>query len=767
MIVYLRKMPFCRTRFVSLLSLSAFAVFILAGWIQTSSSGDSSTPEKSSQVRPQSLASGDRVIDAHERRSEQLRKDCEAATKELDEEVARRKGFQEELASLRAKRQELEEKQRLILEWKDATFVVASDRTAFAVQANSADRFRLLAKEDLKRGEFVQKIARRFSIPIVHRNDSAFEADCVNLTKGSIFPQDATKILKEHWKIRRYLPIEPSEEKRMVVFRDLETTQHRVGYFLGTQRDRFEFVSLTGKSELIARDRIESGSSRIGTYQELLVEPEVNMVDVAALEIARNLSSSREVPTYHLVTISVDADELKEALLLSKQIDETANDHLLDLLSRLSGEPYVPDQRKEGPRILRRYADVLHDQLSHRLVEIGVPVGNREDLEVLRAERNRAQDSDFDQRRYSLMTSASHMVTAKVGKAIEGGKFRISIRLNEVNSGKTLLELHSETGRIPQQYPKEYVVDSGSLVILNDPNAGGKPSREQQGLKLPDLDKKSIASRLGVFSKVNGKTQFYDLFSSKGYTIESNTYRGKPISDTELPPNNQKFRWLTWKLANAALPAAGRVRSIDGDRIEINLGSNHGLQSGSVLRVMRRSELDYRGSTRILPFEIKADTVLPKSTTAVVQQDGLTQLWPDISIELDDLVLPRGVRNPTIGFDTPKFSPTLAPDKVSREFNSIFKNATQIGRLNRSMDSCSEQLLTKMLQGLHSQGYESFSVNPANPTHIVSTEIAPLEANPDCNRFAIQLTVRSLEDRDSSVFPVVEITSKEVAQWQP
>jgi hypothetical protein len=751
-----------------LANLFAVAVFTNPFLNPVSRAEDSRSAALLSQISPFAATSSDRVIGGHERRLEQLRKEQDVIQRELDLAESRGASLQEELVRLKGKKEELKDKNQMIQEWKDATFLVASDRMAYAIHAGSGDQFRLLAKEDLKRSEYVQRVAHRFSIPLVRPNDSAIDANCLNVGKGAIFPAAATKILQEYWKIRRYLPIGASDEKSMLVFRDLETMQHRVGYLLGIQNDRFEFVSLTGKTELISRDRVESGSSRVGTYQELLVEPEVNMLDVAALEIAKHLSSSRAVPSYQLVTVSVDVDELKESVLLSRQIDDSYNDHVLDLISRLNGEAYVPDQRKEGARILRRYRDVLHDQLSHRLVEIGVPVGNREDLEVLRTERNLGQSTDFDQRRYSLMTSASHTVTAKVGKPEAGGRFRVSIRLNDVNNGLTLLEFHAEEGRTAEGFPTEYFVNSGSPVLLTDRNATEKNNRGvPHRLVMPSLETPSFDSRLGVFAKIDGSNYFYDLFSTKGFKIEGERFTGNRDTTPGSLPDHQKFRWLTWEIAKAALPSAGRVRSIDDDRLEINLGSNHGLQPGSVLRVIRPQEADYQRTNPILPFELKADTVQPNSAIAVMQKDGFSQLWPEMSIQLDDIVLPRGLMQPVIKIESPQASYMLLPDKAQRVLETVFKNDFQRGRLSRSMAICGDQLVKKMMFGLHSHGYSAFSADPANPTHIVSSIISPLEADPDCKRFAVQFTVRSLNGDRSTTIPAVQMSSNEVGAWKP
>lgn len=714
------------------------------------------------------LASTDRVLTSHEKRLEQLKKELETIHKDIVKEEAHQRDLEQEITHLNENLNQEKSNGKLIDEFKDATFIVASDRSAWAIRYDSGDRFRLMAKADPKQTKRVKDLARDLSIPIVQKNDSAFEASCLNLTKGDSFPSDAVKVLKEHWKVRQYVPVAPGEEIPMILFRDLETNQNRVGYYLGPQNGSFQFVSMTGKREMVSRDRMESGSSRIGRRDELLVEPEANVIDFAALEIAKHLGTDQNTPSHQLVTISVEVDELEEALKLSKELDKTYNDSLLDLLSRLNGQTYVPDQRKQGPRILRNYQMVLHDQLSQRLVDLGVPVGNREDLSAIRDERKLSQAEDFDRRRFTPMTSASHMVTASVGKPESGGKFRVSIRLNEVNSGRILLEFDTDVGRPAQRYPTDYFIQSGAPTLLVDRSANGKTTRESaQSIKLPDLEQSTTDSRLVVFTKLKDQNRVYDLFQSSGQNIDRSRFSGKLVSDPESLPNHQKFRWLTWELARTALPKAGRVRSVDNDRVEINLGSNHGVNPGAVFRVMRQDSSGYQGSTQILPMELKADTVLPDSTTAVVQHDGLQQLWPELQVDLDDIVLLKGLSNHVIKVESPTASVLLTPKDAAKKLNVAFKNKGQLGRLGITMGQVGDQMVTKMLQGLKSQGIQAFSVNSQNPTHVVTSEISPLEASPDCGKFAIQFTVHSIKDNRSVTIPAIRLTSKEIANWQP
>jgi hypothetical protein len=714
------------------------------------------------------LASTDRVLTSHEKRLDQLKKELETISKDIAKEVAHEHELEEEITHLNKNLEGEKSNARLAHEFKDATFIVASDRSALAIQYESGDRFRLMAKADLKQTKRVKDLARDLSIPIVLKNDSSFEASCLNLAKGDSFPGDAVKVLKEHWKVRQYVPVAPNDDLPMILFRDLETNQDRIGYYLGPQNGSFQLVSLTGKRELVARDRIESGSSRIGSRDELLVEPEANVIDVAALEIAKHLGTDKNTPSHQLVTISVEVDELEEALKLSKQLDQTYNDSLLDLLSRLNGQTYVPDQRKQGARILRSYQMVLHDQLSQRLVDLGVPVGNREDLSAIRDERKLSQSEDFDRRRFTPMTSASHMITASVGKPESGGKFRVSIRLNEINSARTLLEFDTDIGRPAQRFPTDYFIQSGAPTLLVDRSASGRTSRETaQSIKLPELEQSTTDSRLVVFAKLKDQNRIYDLFSNNGQNIDNSRFSGKLISDPESLPNHQKFRWLTWELARTALPKAGRVRSLENDRIEINLGSNHGVNPGAVFRVMRQDSSGYHGSTQILPMELKADTVLPDSTTAVVQHDGLQQLWPELNVDLDDIVLLKGLSNHVIKVESPTASVLLTPKDAAKKLNVAFKNKGQLGRLGITMGQVGDQMVTKMLQGLKSQGIQAFSVNSQNPTHLVTSEISPLEASPDCGKFAIQFSVYSVKDNRSVTLPAIRLNSKEIANWQP
>ncbi len=166
----------------------------------------------------------------------------------------------------------------------------------------------------------------------------------------------------------------------MVVFKDQETDKHRIGYLIKIESDALLFQPDRKSSGADSEATYSIWNRASGTSSQLIAEPEVDYLDVAALEIARGLTVRRNVPSYHAVAIDVDVDELEEAVALSQQLDDTANDRVIDLLTRLNGERYILDGRKESARIVRRYAKVLHDELSSRLVQIGVPISAREEM---------------------------------------------------------------------------------------------------------------------------------------------------------------------------------------------------------------------------------------------------------------------------------------------------------------------------------------------------------------------------------------------------
>ncbi len=715
-------------------------------------------------------SSGDRVLDSYERRNDTYRKESEKVESELVDEISKAENLRVEIAKLKATREQMLEKKRLLEVWKNATFILASDRTAMAINTPRENQFRLLGRAQLHHADTAKKIAQRYSIPLIQHNLSNLEELSMSMVDGESFSANAADQLRQYWKVRQYLPSNIAESTPFLVFRDQEVSQLRIGYFLGVRKDSFEFVSTQGKHELIHRNRVESGSARLGSRAEILVEPETDLMDVAALEIARALSIQSTSPAFHSVAIHVKVDELAEALALSKKIDETENDRVIDLLSRLSGQKYVPDQRKEPTRILRQYANVLHDELSRRLVQVGVPVGNREDLDTLESERELASSEQFDKRRYHFATSASHVVTAAVGKPENGGRFRISIRLSDLNTQQVLLEFNSDIGRRMESYASNHFVHNGPLGILFDKDVANHRSNnsQQEALQLEPLGSNHFEPRLGTFVKSGQQVKFYDLFGNASTPLDSARYERKPIQDPADIPADQKLRWLTWELAQASLPMAGRVRRVDGDEIEINLGKNQGVSDGAVFRVMRYDSSNGRSTQRILPMEVKADTIGMNSTVAMLQKDGLSALWEDLQVEIDDVVLQRGMSDPRVRICFPSASTTLMPGETAKKWKTVFKNPQQVRRLNLSMSQVGEQLTLKMIQGLQAQGISNISSDPTDPTHEIVGIISPVDATPDCSRFAIQFSVKSIQDdRVIKIVSPIRVSEGDVRNWQP
>lgn len=76
-----------------------------------------------------------------------------------------------------------------------------------------------------------------------------------------------------------------------------------------------------------------------------------------------------------------------------------------------------------------------------------------------------------------------------------------------------------------------------------------------------------------------------------------------------------------------------------------------------------------------------------------------------------------------IKVESPTASVLLTTKDVDKKLNVTFKNKGQLGRLGITMGQVGDQIVTKMLQGLKSQGIQAYGVNSQNSTHVVPPEI--------------------------------------------
>jgi len=280
-----------------------------------------------------------------------------------------------------------------------------------------------------------------------------------------------------------------------------------------------------------------------------------------------------------------------------------------------------------------------------------------------------------------------------------------------------------------------------------------------------------MQSRLGIFaSHTSGEIEFQDLFSNKLQWLETDRFSKRVVQSPKSLPASEKLRWLTWEMVRSSLPTAGKITKVSSDRLELNIGSNQDVRTGTVFRVIRLKDSGYGQTQMVLPFELRADTVTPTMSTAFLQRDGLAQLWDDAVVEAGDIVLRRGAPNSQIRITTPRFDTNMMSNENRIKLTRVVRNGNglQSKRLMSAADELANKLMIKMAQGIQMQGVTAISTDPKNPTHEIAGVIYPNEGDPNCENFSVMFSVKSVQDgRILKTVPVISVTLKEINAWEP
>ncbi|MDA1052375.1 MAG: cell division protein ZapB [Planctomycetota bacterium] len=452
--------------------------------------------------------------------------------KEIDELQEKNAELRESLQQLRDELQKtllenetLQEKVVLINRWRQATFVVYSRRGAVGIEPTNSGQFRVVSTAVYPHTDYVLQVVRKLNIP------RAFQADRVALqlceqAEREYVSKDAEVNLRKLWHEHKPVAPAPGEDATFVMFKDLVTGQDRLGFLLDTSEDSFTFQPVRRSIEKVSRDQIESGTARRGTADRILAEPEADYLDVAILRLAQELASDEGVPGLLSVAVKVQTDALAEEVRFSKEpglrLTRMFDDRTLSGL-----DPHLADASSEPARILRRFAEYLHDEIGSRLSRLNIPVVEREELGSLIAERDLADTRSFEPRDYAGLVSASHVVIADVDKPRNGGDFRVSIRLVEADTGHKIFEDNGDVGRKPLVIPERYLLSSGRLALLRNVKNRFVARDQMASLELPADLNTTPAGRIVLLEPNSGDRQAYqELF---GHQL-------REFSDRLLPP---------------------------------------------------------------------------------------------------------------------------------------------------------------------------------------------------------------------------------------
>jgi hypothetical protein len=722
---------------------------------------------------------------------------------QIDSLNAENRRLQEDLKRLEQDRQKLQEENKQLQEkvvfvsrWRRAHFLVMDHNSfASAVLARPDGTFEVLAKAEHPWAEYARKVAYKFQIPRLDRDQRLARQLHAEGLLGQPLDQHLDSELRKYWRVHKHVPPGPNEPASFVVFRDVVQNRHRLGFFVGVDGQGLDFYPVGGNVEHVPRARIEPATALKGPGPTLRLEADTDFLDLCALSIAQKVGTTENSPRLINLAVDVSVDTLEEFLKLSKEPDSEWNDVIFDFLARWRMEPYRPDSRKAPARWLRDAARELHDEIVSRLSKLGIPLLEREEINRVIAERDLAKEHHFEPQEYGRLLCASHLVLVEVDKPSDDGKLRLSVRLDDVENGQTVWADNCDIERRKPAEVATFLLDSGKPALVTFANAKLTPNRNGLPLFLPRLQSKveDEGPRLCYIEQTasDDRPLLRDLFRTQLHSVSPQSVKhvNEDVTIDRVPPN-QRLRFVMWQVARNILPVAGRVSNVDHDRASITLGRNGRVDVGSRYKLWRvASEFDDRSSNidhwRRLPVEVMTTEVNDSQAKVFVATSGVEQLWPEANqIAVGDLVVRKDAPAPFVAVIPPAFDLSLLDSKIATKYALL--GAAAQNRIQGNVERCAERFrehteasLKKLnvrcadpgqvarfdLAGLHAP---LLLARTMGVTHLVYGSICPASVHAESQSLAISIRVLDVARGETALtLPNFPLTIDHIDQWVP
>jgi hypothetical protein len=606
----------------------------------------------------------------------------ERLTREVEDLRREKESLQRDLHNLGARLEQLKK-------WRDVRFVLLNPtRTAVGIQENDKRRFRVVTKAQGDDARAAIAVAAKNSIPRI--------ADEPSLTRriyqevevnGDLTDQMASEVRK-YWKIHRYAPFKPDETPTFVAYNDLTTSRERLGFYVGSSAEGLELQPLGPSIEKVQRANIQPGTARKASGEAILsVLSDVDFVDYCILNIAQRVGNKDEQERHVDIAVSVKLDVRREALQFSRTTDNSWDDDYLEYLHRLTGRVIPPDSRKQPIRVLREAGKALEDELYAKLVKVGLPVVEREEIGAVLSERRLAKEGgsikkdrfdedegekveaasgDFEPHEYGKLVCATHVVNAEIRPPTqENGDYGLSIRLLDVDSGRVLWAGTGDRDKLRPKVTTQYLLQSGKLAVVT--LAKEAAPVEFQGVEQPMvMEPWKSASKTPNREFIVHVEGIDDPKTFEYRTLFGKLTRRAPRTSIEkidyirdardvkryLP---DQLRCSVWRVAKALLPPAGLIQRRGDGQMIVSIGRAAGVSQETKFRVFHPTE----SADSILPVDLAVSQLHDDSCDIVpLVETSLTPVWPSTStVAPNDIAVMQNVPLKTVAIAAPALTP--------------------------------------------------------------------------------------------------------------
>jgi hypothetical protein len=656
-----------------------------------------------------------------------------------------------------------------------AHFVLTSpDETAVAIR-QEGESFRVIAKGANENGTALVAAASSVRIPRIARDPHLARVVFDSVSVNRLAPPEVAQQITQYWRRHRFAPVGPNQACQFVTFRDLATNRQRLGFYVTHTSQHLEFQSFGRTVEKIPRSRITVASARRGAADRIAaVVSELDFLDYCLFCVAHKLGSRDNREGYLNVAIRTDAD------LPERYIREWAV-HLNYLA--YGGRRMVSDAIGNvfvHHLWLKNFLTALEDQVHAKFAQLGVPVVEREELPKLLEEQALAQSPQFDTRQYGRLGLATHVLMVEVGPGGEPGQYRISVRLDDADTGEVLWSGTRDSAATqdgPTEELADFWLDSGRLAALSGKRANG--SRGLGLRTLPIDETKPLESRLVVVEEqTRDHWKLRDLFDKRLITLPISIVGAattKPVLGPSDVPSDQILRYLVWRLVRGSQPLGGRITRVSPTEVDVAFNRTDAIQVGAKLRVVRLAPSESQviigaaeGAIE-LPFEMTVTDIRDQGFVASIHDLGVEVLWSDtVKIRVADLVSVPRMRKGRIAIRPPE--PVPPPANVRNKMSAYIKTEAQGKHLRELTADSANQLRQKLYNALSKLGVRAAvvtsnqEIKSSQATHVIRSTIYP-KSRTDRHIVLVVYSAENLNQvLDSLEF---DVTAEQLESWVP
>ncbi|MEO8497781.1 MAG: EscU/YscU/HrcU family type III secretion system export apparatus switch protein, partial [Planctomycetota bacterium] len=588
--------------------------------------------------------------------TESQKRELKKLEEDIDELKSEKRAIETENDSLRREKEKLKQEVKglislrdEILPWRhDATFVMLNPTEyALGIVQTPEGTFRVTRKAKGIMANAAKAAASGVNIPTIGMNPELTRRIYNRVEEGDLLPSDLAGEVGKYWKPHRYGIVSADDGGEFVVFRDVKLNKSRIGFVDEITESQLTMFGLSGGKETVPRARIEPGSARRGTGEEILASlADSDFLDYCLLRVVQHLQTDAA------------ASKRRVAMNVQCDLDSQNVDYIRVALGSLQFERRSTPGRSDLGNVAKYVEDEIYAKLSK--------ASNKEDYFELREREQLDQivkelflpEILFSRLlqlagievppevavpmlglAYALKTprimqlaGATHILSVDLKPPLGSGEYHISVRLVEVATSNVVF---AEQGDRSYVCPSEmYFLQSGTLFEVKFKNDGAV---QNTTLEQPQLAPRGRIGRpidsadgLMLFERRSDEGVFYRTLYGRDllFAPVQNVSQTRRIDKNNKPNPLDHQRYALWLAAQTVMPPSGFVTGTDPTRAQadVSIGGSSKLAKDDLLKVVRPQSK----SEAMLPLatELVVTSVGQTGSVVAVRKSGMEKLFP-------------------------------------------------------------------------------------------------------------------------------------------